>query len=325
MAPMPRRASLIVAAILVAGGFALPSPIVPSAAAIPPPTGLGSGTPGVEPPDHPAVAAADIVPGSVGRSSIALEATYDAYLKIYWGSGLLWVDSTATIRNTSGGAIDRVELNTIATRLGSIDLQPVTVDGTTVPATISDQTIVVPLGGVLPAGGVTQVRVRYAARARTSLTGSNWMFTKANGILDLYRWLPWVSRRIAFDRPNHGDPFETPTSPYVKVRIVTSQRLVLATTGDRTGVSADGLVQTFKASDVRDFTVTAATDYRTQSRDRRADDRAGLVPAGRPRRGHARCRGGRLRRPAQQARTVSRIPTSRSSSRPAATAWNRPA
>ena len=146
--------SLIVAAILVAGGFALPSPIVPSAAAIAPPTGLGSPTSGVEPPDHPAVAAADIVPGSVGRSSIALEATYDAYLKIYWGSGLLWVDSTATIRNTSGGAIDRVELNTIATRLGDIDLQPVTVDGATVPATISDQTIVVPLGGVLPAGGV---------------------------------------------------------------------------------------------------------------------------------------------------------------------------
>ena len=266
MAPMPRRASLIVAAILVAGGFALPSPIVPSAAAVPPPTEPGSGAPGVERPDRPTVAAADIVPGSVGRSSIALEATYDAYLKIYWGSGLLWVDSTATIRNTSGGPIDRVELNTIATRLGSIDLQPVTVDGTTVPATISDQTIVVPLGGVLPAGGVSQVRVRYAARARTSLTGSNWMFTRANGILDLYRWLPWVSRRIAFDRPNHGDPFETPTSPYVKVRIVTSQRLVLATTGDRTGVSADGLVQTFKASDVRDFTITAATDYRTQSR-----------------------------------------------------------
>ena len=74
------------------------------------------------------------------------------------------VDSTATIRNTSGGPIDRVELNTIATRLGGIDLQPVTVDGATVPATISDQTIVVPLGGVLPAGGSTQVRVRYAAR-----------------------------------------------------------------------------------------------------------------------------------------------------------------
>ena len=48
------------------------------------------------------------------------------------GSRPLWVDSTATIRNTSGGPIDRVELNTIAARLGSIELQPVTVDGATV-------------------------------------------------------------------------------------------------------------------------------------------------------------------------------------------------
>ena len=168
------------------------------------------------------------------------------------------------------------------------------------------------------------MRVRYAARARTSLTGSNWMFTKANGILDLYRWLPWVSRRIAFDRPNHGDPFETPTSPYVKVRIVTSQRLVLATTGDRTGVSADGLVQTFKASDVRDFTVTAATDYRTQSRvvgRRPCGSGTGRAPRARP------CSMPRRTRSWACATSWDPIPTptSRSSSRPAATAWNRPA
>jgi hypothetical protein len=92
------------------------------------------------------------------------------------------------------------------------------------------------------------------------------MFTKANGIIDLYRWLPWVSRKIAFDRPNHGDPFQTPSSRSVKVKVVSSVKLVLATTGDLTGMSADGLTQTFVASNVRDFTVTAARDYRTQSR-----------------------------------------------------------
>ncbi len=54
------------------------------------------------------------------------------------------------------------------------------------------------------------------ATLRSSLSGSNWLFTKANGIIDLYRWLPWVSRRIAFDRPNHGDPFETPSSRSVR-------------------------------------------------------------------------------------------------------------
>ena len=207
-----------------------------------------------------------IAPGSVGRSSLDLDATYRATLKLTWASRAIWVDSTSTIRNTSGGPIDRVELNTIAARLGNIRLRPVTVDGTTVRASISDQTISVPLGGVLPAGATTRIRVRYGARLRADLAGSDWLFARANGIADVYRWLPWVSRRIAFDRPNHGDPFETPTSASVRVTVVTDRSLMLATTGDRVSVSPDGLTQVFEASDVRDFTVTAATDYRTTSR-----------------------------------------------------------
>lgn len=122
------------------------------------------------------------------------------------------MDSTAIITNTSGGEIDRIELNTIAARLGAIRLRPVTVDGVAVAATISGQTIVIPLGGVLPAGAITKIRVRFSARLRSTVGGSDWLFTRANGIADLYRWLPWVSRRVTFQRPNHGDPFVTPTS-----------------------------------------------------------------------------------------------------------------
>jgi hypothetical protein len=92
------------------------------------------------------------------------------------------------------------------------------------------------------------------------------MFTRTNGVADLYRWLPWVSRKLAFDRPNHGDPFETPTSRSVRVKIVTYRKLKFATSGDRVSVSPDGLTQVFAATNVRDFTVTAATDYLTKSR-----------------------------------------------------------
>ena len=272
---MVRRVPLLLAAALAVATLALPSPAVQPVRGV---TVEGdeagaarvaldaAGTVEVATAPDPAAPGSEIVPGSVNRSSPFLDATYDAYLWLGWGSRKVYVDSTATIRNTSGSAIDRVELNTIAARLGAIRLDPVTVDGHAVAARISDQTIVVPLGGVLPRGGTVRVRVRYHATVRSSLTGSNWLFTRTNGVLDLYRWLPWVSRRIAFDRPNHGDPFETPTSHSVKVRIVTTQKLVLATSGDRTSVSADGLTQTFAASDVRDFTVTAATDYKKASR-----------------------------------------------------------
>ena len=248
MARVPRRLAALLAASLAIAVLAAPSLAVPVARAASP------------------VEAGQIVAGSVGRSSLKLDATYRATLKLNWTSRSIWVDSTAVVRNTSGTEIDRIELNTIAARLGDIRLRPVTVDGVAVQATISGQTIVVPLGGILPMDGETSVRVRFSARLRSTLGGSDWLFTRANGIADLYRWLPWVSRRVTFERPNHGDPFVTPTSRDVRVRIITDRRLELATTGDRVSVSADGLTQVFEARNVRDFTVTAAADYQTRQR-----------------------------------------------------------
>ena len=204
-----------------------------------------------------------IVPGSVNRTSLALEATYDARIRIGWETRNVKVESVATIRNTSGGDIDRVELNTVAARLGGMTLTGAFVDGAVVTATVSDQTIVVPLGGVLPAGATATVEVRYAARLKSSLTGSNWMFTKVNGIANLYRWLPWVSRKTRFDRPNYGDPFVTPTSPHVRVRVVPDRTMKIATSGERT--ATDGLTQTFEASNVRDFTITASPSFVSSS------------------------------------------------------------
>ena len=205
-------------------------------------------------------------PVAEAASTLKVDATYVSSLKLAWTTRAVFVDSTATVRNISGAAIDRLEFNTIAARLGAIALRPVQVDGTTVAATISDQTISVPLGKSLADGATTVVHIRYGAKLRNTLTGSNWLFTQANGVMDLYRWLPWVSRRVAFDRPNHGDPFVTPSSTSVRVTVVADRKLVLATTGDRVSVTPNGLSQTFVATNVRDFTVTAATDYKTGSR-----------------------------------------------------------
>jgi aminopeptidase N len=212
------------------------------------------------------VAVSEIVPGSVGRSSLALDAVYRANLKLTWATRAIWVDSTAIVTNTSSAEIDRIELNTVAARLGSLRLRPVTVDGVVVPATVTGQTILVPLGGVLPVGAVTKVRVRFSARLQDDLVGSHWLFTRTNGIADIYRWLPWVSRRVTFDRPNNGDPFVTPSSRDVRVTIRTDRYVVLATTGDLVSSTDGGLTQVFEAANVRDFTVTAATDFQTRER-----------------------------------------------------------
>ncbi|HET7167653.1 MAG TPA: hypothetical protein VFI69_00485 [Candidatus Limnocylindrales bacterium] len=215
---------------------------------------------GVAPP-----ALATITPGSVNRTSLSLSATYHVTLALRYGSRAFNVNSTATVTNRSGSAIDRIEFNTIAARLGGLTLKRVEVDGRRVTARVSDQTIVVPLGGILAAGDTARVRIQYAASLRASLGGSNWMFTRTNGIVDAYRWIPWVSRATPFTRPNHGDPFVTPVSPHVRLTVQTDRRLVIASTADRTGGSSDGLTQTFEARNVRDVTITAAPDFRSRS------------------------------------------------------------
>lgn len=255
--PRSRSVPRLVAVALATALLGLPS-ATPAADAHGP-----AGRPG--PAGTTLVGGSAIQPGSVGRTHPRVSATYRATLDLDYGTRRISVDSTATITNTTGGPIDRIELNTVAGPLGGLTLRGAWVDAVVTTARRTDQTIVVPLGGILPEGATTTVRVRYGATLRTSLSGSSWLFTKANGIANLYRWLPWVSRETAFTRPNHGDPFVTATSPLVRVTVRTDRPLVIASTGDRTSVSSDGRTQVFEARDVRDFTITAAPDFRTRS------------------------------------------------------------
>ena len=137
------------------------------------------------------------------------------------------------------------------------------VDGTAVAATRSGQTITVPLGGVLPSGATVTIVVPFRATLRSTTGGDSWLFTRANGITDMYRWVPWISRTTAFSRPNFGDPFVTPVSPLVTLRFHTDVRTKVIVNGTRTAVSADGLTTSWKLVNVRDVVVNAASDYRT--------------------------------------------------------------
>jgi hypothetical protein len=205
-----------------------------------------------------------ILPGTVNATSLDLSATYDVQLKLSYARGTISAVSTMTITNASGGPIDRLELNTVTPRLGRLRIRSLTVDGQAAKPTIKDQTIIVPLGGILPDGATTTVRIAFSATTRRTLSGSNWLFTRANGVIQLYRWLPWISAARPFNRPNHGDPFVTVNSPSVRVQIHVDRTMRLATSGRK--IATNGLTTTWVASDVRDFTVAASPSWtvRTQ-------------------------------------------------------------
>jgi hypothetical protein len=79
----------------------------------------------------------------------------------------------------------------------------------------------------------------------------------------MYRFIPWVSRRIPFGTAPHGEPFLTPNSPSARVSLASDRSLVWATSGRR--IAKDGRKVTFYATNVRDFSVTASPAYKTVS------------------------------------------------------------
>ncbi|MBF8290684.1 MAG: hypothetical protein HW391_1652 [Chloroflexi bacterium] len=242
----------------------LPSPSPAISAPTPGPTARPSPIPSLPATPEPTAASA-ILPGAVDRSSLDIRATYDVELEVTVATGAIHVGVVIDARNDSGGPIDRLELNTIAAPLGDLVVGSAEVDDRPVAVEMDDQTLVVALGGVLPAGASTVVELSYTATLRPDLDGSNWLFSRAGGTLALYRWIPWVSRAIPFDRPNHGDPFVTPSSPRVRVVVTTDVPMILASPG--TEPVLDGLTWSLEVADVRDVAVVLAPDFEVTARD----------------------------------------------------------
>jgi hypothetical protein len=210
----------------------------------------------------PATAAAT---PAAGASTIHLRATYDVDATLRLAARRLTGRVTIDATNLSAVAVDHVELNTTMGPLGGLDLGQVTVGGLPATAVLRDQTISVSLGRFIPPGSAVHLVVPFAATLRSTTGGSTWLFTRANGTVSLYRWVPWISRATPFDRPNFGDPFVTPVSPQVRLRLRTDIRTAVVVNGTRTSISADGLTTTWVATNVRDLVVNAAADYHTRS------------------------------------------------------------
>jgi hypothetical protein len=215
------------------------------------------------PPDPDETPGPPIEPGDANRSSMNVRATYDVNALISVNAGEIEMAARIEVTNESGEGIDRLELNTIAARLGGISVTESSVDGKRVKTRVNDQTLVMPLGGVLPAGGSATILIGYKADLRPGVSGDDWMFTNAGETVALHRWIPWISRAIPFGRPNEGLPFVTATSPRVEVEIVPDMPMILAApsaTIDKLTAGA-GQAWSFTVEDVRDVSVVLAPDF----------------------------------------------------------------
>ncbi len=210
------------------------------------------------------VVLAALVPASTvsAANSYDLEARYTVDLHLDWDTRWVDVDTTIALRNTSGQSIDQLALNTVAAKLSRLRRLRAQVNG--LPGKVSriGQTLKVRLPGGLADGDTATVFVGYRARLATKAAGRSYLFAKLGGVVQLYRFIPWLSRRIAFGTSNHGEQFVTPVSPRVEVTVSADRKLVWATSGrqiEKLGARKFRYV----ARNVRDFNIAASPAYRT--------------------------------------------------------------
>ena len=211
------------------------------------------------------VAAGSTSPARSAQPAIAsyhLEARYEVFVRLDWDTRRVKVRTTLGLLNTSGGPVDRLELNSVAAKLGSMHDLTVAVNGSRVRPRVLGQTIKVPLGVPLTEAASATVELAFRARLRTTSRGRSYYFARLGGVAQLYRFIPWLSRAIRFGSQGHGEPFLTPNSPQVRVTVSSDRPLVWATSGRQVG--RDGRRRaTFLATDVRDFAIAASPGYRT--------------------------------------------------------------
>ncbi len=197
---------------------------------------------------------------AAAANSLGLSATYAVLADLNYSAGTISVRTTATVTNKSGSLVSQLSFNVAPVRTGHASIGLVTVGGVPVTPTLADQTLTVSLPATLPPGAKSIVEISYGATLSTDTTDKDWHFAKLHGIVTLYRWIPWLSRPTAFDRPNFGTPYVTAVSPAVGVTINTDRALIFGTTGSQTQVS--GHTYNFSATNVRDFNVAASPDYK---------------------------------------------------------------
>jgi hypothetical protein len=193
----------------------------------------------------------------------ALVATYDSDLHLAWATRRLRVSTRIDVTNEGADAVSRLDLNTLAARIGGMRRLRVRVDGREIAPRVNGQTIRVPLPVPLAADGTARVDVSYRARLGTSTAGRDFLWSRVGGIAHIYRAIPWISRQAPYGPSQHGEPFITGVSPLVRVDVDSDRPLVWATSGERTGGA--GRRATFVARAVRDFNLAASPSYRTTS------------------------------------------------------------
>ena len=197
---------------------------------------------------------------AAAANSLGLSATYAVLADLNYAAGTISVRTTATVTNSSGSSVGAVSFNVAPVRTGKATIGAVTVAGTAVTPTLADQTLTVSLATSLAPGAKTAIAISYSATLSTDTIDKDWHLAKLRGIVMLYRWIPWLSRSVAFDRPNFGTPYVTGLSPSVTVTINADRPLTFATTGYQTLVSGNSY--SFGATNVRDFNVSASPDYK---------------------------------------------------------------
>ena len=192
-------------------------------------------------------------------ASYRLEAGYDVAVRLDWDARRVDVETTITLRNTSGGPVDRLELNTVAAKLG-VDARPPRRRGRwqRCGPRSSDRPSRCPSACRSRRTPRPVSQVDFRAKLQTTTAGAPTSSPSSARVAQLYRVIPWLSRAIPFGRqgprravPDAGQPARRGDAA---ARTGTWSGRPLVAVSAATAPASE----THRASDVRDFVITAS-------------------------------------------------------------------
>ena len=212
----------------------------------------------------PALLSIALVPvpavNAAAPDSLGLSATYDVSANLQWSNRKLNVVSTATVKNTTPSSVTSLTFNLVPAKIGQINMNGVTVNGTAASASVDDMNVIVKLNSALAPNASADVTIRYGATFNSTNPNRKWLFAERHSIVTAYRWIPWLSNPYAFKTPLFGDAFTTQNAARVDVKITADRGgIVYAAPGARPVMN--GNTATFVAFNVRDWNFSASPDY----------------------------------------------------------------
>lgn len=189
---------------------------------------------------------------------------YEMQVSLDFNAATLEVQQNTTLRNGTGVELRDLVFQVVPAHFGAFTLRSARVGGREVEASMNGTVLDLPLEAPLAPGGTAEVALSYQVR----VPQASGRFGRGDGIMALGNWFPVLAvHQEGWDRHQYvdvGDAFFTEVADF-HVSVASDVPVKIATSGQL--ISQEGMVQSFRAENERDFGMAISDRYQVRTRE----------------------------------------------------------